>query len=910
MIHRILPLAAALLAAGSPTLRAGSRVQAPDARWKTIPTAHYRIHHPDRPDFEAFARRVASQIEGIHGLLEREVGHALGGPTDVLIQNPAAASNGMVMSFSKRPTVTLWTEPLESDTEISHESDWVELLVLHELVHLHHLSFEDRKPGILDRMPSALKVNAIARKAPTWVSEGYATQLEGRLTGSGRPHGAYRAMVLRLRASQGLMPSYRGLSSREADALGGTPYLIGSAFLDWLEHSRPSQPRILQDLWKRLSSSRYPTFASGFKATFGEEPEEAYNRFQAELTHTALELERRMKVMGLREGEVWGRIPHGSLADLSLSPDGTHLLARVRGGAEKGGLHVWSLEAKTVDAEERAKADKKDPDLPAPAQELRPERKPTHTLRSANGFGLERPTWTADGTVAFTTRKANGEGIFHRATDTWTPLPATPRPLTTRLLHPRREGNAWVVDVDGRTLPLPFEPFGPLAWDTPRKVAYASTPLDGVLNLVRVSFDPAATQPFGTREPLTRTLGGAAYPAPTPDGKGLYFALLDAKGTEIRHLDLTQGPLPAATLTPEAAPFVPDAVLSAADQPSRVPATVEPPAGRPYSALETHATNLRTGYVFSPSGRALTLGAGGTDVIGKLSWQAQGAIGLPGEHGMGPRGASLGAAWRGWSWAPSFQAFSVLERPSGQRFEPVVGLDRERRGAEVTLTREWLAFPQVGSLKLSAAHERVDLLPGAQATRTVTGADLNQDAAFTWHAFGAGASARLQGQKGRTDGLDWNLRRALVSAYASYEGFDVSAEAESGRLGGSPTRLDRFTLGGQSAGLLGRSLEATSVFQPALPTHLATGDRFERWRVSTGPFYVEGVALWDAVGQRPAYTRVAGFEVKGDFTKLPILRDIAQRVLGRPELSLGLHRPLDGAMKGRTVFTLALVNRF
>lgn len=910
MFYRTLPLAAVLLAAGMPTLHAGARVQAPDARWKTIPTAHYRIHHPDRPDFAAFARQVAGKIEGIHKLLEQEVGHSLSGPTDVLIQNPAAAANGMVMPLSQRPTVTLWTEPVESDSSIGHESDWVELLVLHELVHLHHLSFEDRKPGIMDRLPSPLKTNAIVRKAPTWVSEGYATQLEGRLTGSGRPHGAYRAMVLRLRALEGRMPSYAGLSSRDADALGGTPYLIGSAYLEWLEGRHPSQPRILQDLWKRMSSSRYPTFASAFKATFGEGPEDAYNRFKAELTHTALEFERRQRAAGLREGEIWGQIPGGSLSDLSISPDGGHLLAAVRGGSEKGGLHVWELNAKPVDAKEREKADKKDPDLPSPAAVLRPERKPAHTLRRANGFGLEQPRWERDGSVRFTTRHADGEGVFHRVTDTWKPLPPVKAQGTVQLLDPRRSGNDWVVSAAGKDLVLPFEPFGPLAWDASRKVAYASTPVEGVLNLVRLPFDPASAAPFGDRELLTRTLAGAAYPAPTSDGKALYFALFTAKGTEIRKLDLTQASPVPGTPSLEASPFVPDAVLSKADQASRVPAPVEPPAARPYDALESHAMNLRTGYVFSPSGRALQVGLGGNDVLGQLSWQALASIGLPNEHGMGPRGATIGAAWRGWSWSPSIQGFSILEKPSVQRFAPVPNLDCERRGAEFALTREWMAFPHIGSLKISAATERHEMLNGKGITRTIYGGDLHQETGFTWQVFGASAAARIQAQKGRTESADWHLHREELRASASLYDFDLSLEAEVGRMSGNPSFLDRFSLGGQSAGLLGQSLEATAVFQPALPANLATGDRFERWRVSSGPFYVEGLAVWDEWMGRPAYTRVAGLELKGEFSKLPILRDIVQRLLGRPEIRIGLHRPLDGVMKDRTVFTFAYINRF
>ena len=43
--------------------------------------------------------------------------------------------------------------------------------------------------------------------------EGYATVVEGRLTGSGRPHGDMRASILRRWAQGGKLPSYARLAS-------------------------------------------------------------------------------------------------------------------------------------------------------------------------------------------------------------------------------------------------------------------------------------------------------------------------------------------------------------------------------------------------------------------------------------------------------------------------------------------------------------------------------------------------------------------------------------------------------------------------------------------------------------------------------------------------------------------------
>ena len=58
-----------------------------------------------------------------------------------------------------------------------------------------------------------LPLNPITLAAPRWVIEGYATVVEGRLTGSGRPASSIRAAILRKWAVSGRLPSYSQLDS-------------------------------------------------------------------------------------------------------------------------------------------------------------------------------------------------------------------------------------------------------------------------------------------------------------------------------------------------------------------------------------------------------------------------------------------------------------------------------------------------------------------------------------------------------------------------------------------------------------------------------------------------------------------------------------------------------------------------
>ncbi|HEX9009616.1 MAG TPA: hypothetical protein VF804_04555, partial [Holophagaceae bacterium] len=330
----LLPCLLALPALAAP------RVQAPDAAWLTFTTAHYRIHCPAA--FEAFGRDAASRVEAIHDRYLGLVGYVYPRPIDILILDPMMTANGMAFPLLRRPFVVLWKTPPEPDSAIGHLRSWPELVLTHELGHMHHLLWPARKPGPWRRWTEVL--GPVAEKCPRWVIEGYATLLEGKLTGSGRPHGAFRAAVLRQWAREGKLTPYEALDGTKGFLGGAMAYLEGSAYLEWLER-RARDPRVFQGLWKRLASPRKRGFDQAFEATFGFGPKDGYQRFCAEVTHDALELERRAEAGGaLREGEVFTGLD-GWTSDLSVSPDGGRLMALVR-DPKKPGIYIWDLRAK------------------------------------------------------------------------------------------------------------------------------------------------------------------------------------------------------------------------------------------------------------------------------------------------------------------------------------------------------------------------------------------------------------------------------------------------------------------------------------------------------------------------------------------------------------------------------------
>ncbi len=841
-----------------PALLQAQRVQAPSAPWRTVTTAHYRIHFPAGDGFPEFAQEVASRIEGIHAQYLGLVGHAWAGPVDVVIQDPVREPNGLAVAYPDRPFVVLWRTAPEADSAIGHHRGWAELLLTHELGHINHLLIPQRGRSFKDWL-LGLKA-PLSTKSPRWVAEGYATVIEGRLTGSGRPHSAFRAALLRTWAREGRLPSYEGLNG--GGFLGGNlPYLVGSAYLTWLEQQHPDRPRILQDLWRQMSGPKHRNFDAAFRATFGHSPESGYARFCAEVTHGALELERRLRAEGLREGQVFTKV-EGWVGDLAVSPDGTKLLARVA-DPQNPTLRVWDLRkpAKPIPQSEAG-----EPTDAAPAVPSVPA---AWTLPRVHGYAPRRAAWTADGkAIAFTVRLPNGEGVLVPTPWIWHPGSAPRRLSTPAATAPVDARFEWAAD--------------PEIWNLRRKEGEATTW-------------------------LTRTLTAAWAPAPSPDGKSLFYAQLTATGVELRKLDLTQPTLPHGPLPADGLAFAPGTILSRPDEPSPLPEPVTPPPAHAYRVGESLHAFSAFGATATPSDSGLQVGFGFNDILGRLNGQV-----LVGEgRGATSRGALAGAAWRGSDWEPSLQLFSTRQRLSLQKQAPVPGFDRERQGASFELRHEiqGLTFFQ-DYLRLSRERQ-APMEGGPGLSRSLAEVGLGVAARRSLGDWGFQATVQARLFAGETEDQRWRGHRGSASLQFLNPVAPLKVRFEEGRLQGQPTPLDRFTLGGITSNLLPEALDVNQLTQVALPGFLASGDRLRRWRgevsVILGHAYVEHLAVWQATDSRPAYLRVAGWEVGS--ADLGLRLDLLERLAGRLAFSAGIHRVLDGPTQDHTVGTLTITLR-
>lgn len=381
--------------------------QAPSVPWKVVETEHYRVHYP--LPAEEWALEAASQLEGIRDAVAEEVGWAPEFVVQVVVRDPVSEANGAVIPLPHSPRMELWTTPPGASSAIGHYRDPIEDLVLHEDVHVVHLLRPPRSlSGLL--MQEVFRLAPVTRKSSRWVSEGYATLVEGRLTGGGRPHGDIRAVMLRRLAQQGALPSYGEMSFSNRWSGRGYAYLVGSAYLEWLE--RRAGPGSLRDLWARMSAKKTRSFDGAFEGVFGDDPVTLYRRFTAELTADAMAADG----ASLERSTLW--MDTGWTVDRpAVSPDGTRLAAVQVDPIGPARLTVWKTEVDTKAQERLAEriADilANDPEDVGPVDPAHPPHA-TDTSYSHRTHPPSGPRWVDDTTLLYDAPRIDPGGRVRR----------------------------------------------------------------------------------------------------------------------------------------------------------------------------------------------------------------------------------------------------------------------------------------------------------------------------------------------------------------------------------------------------------------------------------------------------------------------------------------------------------------
>jgi hypothetical protein len=932
----------------------------PWLHWQSTQTEHFVFHYPSAYREWTFA--LAERIEAVRSEVANVVGFAPRNRVHIVVDDPINDANGYAFTTLDAPTIVLWPVSPDPRADIGNYAVWQELLATHEFAHVAHLTRPSRNRWQrFIRSLSPVPLGPIATKAPRWVTEGYATYVEGRVSGSGRPNHAWRAAILRQFALEGRLPSYGQLNSTSGWKSGEFAYLAGSAFLEWL--ARREGDSSVVALWRRLTSKTERSFASAFAGVYGGSPSELYGRFTVELTADAVEIARALRHQQLTEGELVQRLARYT-GDPAVAPDGRFVALTIRKEKAPSALVVWKTEPEpdTLAIARRAEQLRRDPQDVPDRSFYPPAKRVVATLVAGDGYPYETPRWFADNRRLLVTRNMPApDGTIRPDLFIWSAEDGALRRITRRAAlrdaDPSPDGkwaaavrceHGWCdlvrVDLSTREVrvlragsvrrnyyrPRISRKTGEIAvaeqlgdrWRVARvspftgELRYAD-PDDGV-NRYDATYDVDGTSLVTTAErdgfvnlerlsadgaapvPLTRVTGAAVAADVAPDGD-VWYLNLHSSGFDLRrvHPDSVRIDAPLPTVV------VGDTLSS-----------VLPPRRRTGIGVDTATSAPATSHVeqrygFGPSRFRYvpfaTAGYGGgtvglalvrSDPVGRLGVQL---LGVAGASAL-PAGASITITSRAPRTVLGVSGWYSHEAPSRELPAALeAGLDLERGGAALRIDRRRVRDGGELTGMLAVLGEVQQPAFFAQAVRRAAivgfGATLRQVDDDVRYLLAIDGLGEL----GASDGQYARQRSSLLFGTARTDRSLFTTRLAYGTVGGGRgAARERYVVGGFRSPLIDPAYDGRRIDAPAYPAGSAEGLTFASYRVGIPLDPVEAFYAGATTDFFQTQRRSYGVEMR---ERVP-----AVAALGTPEASVlaGFARAQDDPVRGDWRFYLSV----
>ena len=898
----------------------------PARPWETIETAHFRVHFP--AEMRTWVLPVAQRMESYATAVNALVGNTPSARVTVMVEDPANVANGFAIPLLEGPVIFLWPTPPTPSPSFGQHRGWGEVLAVHEYGHIAHLTFPPRNPNerFLWRLLPA-RIGPVARKSPAWVIEGYATYIEGKLTGNGRPSSVGRAAVLRQWALEGRLPTYAQLNAAGSYLGGSMRYLVGSAFLEWLTLRKGEES--LNHLWRRMSARQRRSFGDAFRGVYGAGPDDLYGAFFTDVMERALEARRQLQSSGIVEGELVQKLAW-STGDPAVSKDGSQVALVLRSAGRPSRLVVWSTKDAPLDSaviRGRQRMLERDPRDVAPFDSFPPPRKALHALFAVAGRGHDNPRWFADGEHILVSRdEPLGDGATRPDLFVWNARRGGLRRVThgagIRSGDPSPDGKsaaavrcaAGVCDLvrvdlaDGSWTTLaagsPFVVWYRPRWSPDGRSVAASVQRDGQWWTFVVNAATGAARPIdpgdganryapawtsdgklvvvserggianlelldpdtGAPRTLSRVTGSVASPEVTASGQIWYLAL-HAKGYDVRRLALARALASSAervvTLDPRLAPAMPRAVARGQTF------APQPIAGPTDYGSGPRGWRILPGLSLGPDGDMASLMIANLDPVGRLSVVGQGGYGQRGAW----RGGSLATALRLWPVQLEASGWYTEHAPSEQTAGSFASLDIDSRFTGLGLAARYNR--DGGSWGLSVrAGGSVAQVNGKQldaAGRSMGFAELRGRVTWTWHGMTVSPQLYSELAQGGTGGDSWT--RTLTTGSLSLGGprHSLRADATVGQTtaagpGEFGRAYEQFAVGGGYIPFVDRAFLSQRVSIPSVPVGYSSGRKLEIGRLSTRIAGFQPYAIWVAAGDSISrYKRILGAEQEWSF---------------------------------------------
>ncbi|MEJ7733747.1 MAG: BamA/TamA family outer membrane protein [Polyangiaceae bacterium] len=228
VLRRLLALLSLLLATA--LSRAGPANGDPDIEWWTIETTHFRIHYGRH--LEPIATRLAQVCEGIHDRLSLSLGYSPDEATHIVLTDNTDSANGSAIAIPIN-TIRLFVSAPDDMSPLGDYDDWYLDLVTHEYTHILHTDNVSGLPVIVNAiLGKSLTPN---RLQPNWVIEGLAVVKESEHSSAGRVRGSIYEMYLRTDVIEDNIARLDEISNITYRWPQRTLwYLYGSRFLAWI----------------------------------------------------------------------------------------------------------------------------------------------------------------------------------------------------------------------------------------------------------------------------------------------------------------------------------------------------------------------------------------------------------------------------------------------------------------------------------------------------------------------------------------------------------------------------------------------------------------------------------------------------------------------------------------------------
>jgi len=280
------------------------------------------------PELEPLARRAAAVAERAYGILREEIGNPPDHRIDLLVTDHVDYSNGLANYFPSS-RITVYARPPAGVPQLAFSRDWLEMVVVHELVHIFHLEETGKVGGavraVFGRVPALWPVFPVSG-SPAWNVEGLATYYESRLTGGGRVPGSFHDMIVRTAALEARIPDLDEVSAPHPAWPGGQrSYGYGSQLMQYIADRYGADAH--RALIEATGGSIRPTFLffdHVAEDAVGRPFDAIYDDWRRQATADAHALAERLTARGLTATEpVAGRGPYA--ASPRVSPDGRSL---------------------------------------------------------------------------------------------------------------------------------------------------------------------------------------------------------------------------------------------------------------------------------------------------------------------------------------------------------------------------------------------------------------------------------------------------------------------------------------------------------------------------------------------------------------------------------------------------------